>query len=102
MNDQEMKEVKVAFKNSFPEYDFLWRYEMESHGDIDVDAFLLEVFGVPAKKKSEFVRSARALRRESEKKIGRKIILVSHTPEAVEKHYGFVKSCGNASGTRDK
>jgi hypothetical protein len=87
MNEELLCEVKRDFERSFPDFRFSWLHEREFRGDLEVDALILETFFVPSGKKLDFAREARSLRRASETKIGRKIILVSHTFEATLEYY---------------
>lgn len=83
----ELERVRAEFQRAYPDLSFRWRHERETHGDVEVDALLLEAFGVPGAGKLDFVRRARQLRRASEERLGRDIILVTHTPEATREHY---------------
>ena len=79
--------IKNRFQEAFPAYRFAWRHEREAYGDIEMDALILEAFGVPAEKQIDFVREARALKRKAETIYEGTIIILCHTPEATRKFY---------------
>jgi hypothetical protein len=87
MNDMILAYIRKKFELEFPAYRFLWRHERESHGDVEMEAPILEAFDVPSEKHRELVRFSRALRKEAEQLLEKKMLLGSHTPQATRKYY---------------
>jgi len=85
----EREQIRSAFEQAAG-VQVRWASARTTKGDFDGRPNTLELFGVPASEQRRRHRELRALRSWAEELLGRPIIIVQHTPEAVRLHYAWI------------
>ena len=68
-----------------------WASERTTRGDFDGRGNTIELFGVPVAEQRLRHRTLAPLRRWAEELLGGHLIIVQHSPAAVEQHYAWIR-----------